>query len=224
MKRLSLQDKLRTVIAATIGGDYVHTQTDLAETLGISTRTLRRFKNQKGYALSPRTLAKIAQPLNKLNAGYRRYIKDKAFDPKTKTLVKSIRLRLPVLPVQPVPTLYTAKSGRSQTLNVNCELWLTQQKIDYLISAANSGRFYSWTARVKVPVGVATSGDVESTEVNEGERPMHYMIGPFSLQAVSMRGAHGIRVKIEHEIIYHEDAGRIVVNISVVENLPGNDK
>lgn len=221
--RLTVHDKLRTLIAASIGGEHVYTQKELAEQLGVSTRTLRRFKNIPGYRLASRTQAKIKTEVTAENRRFRSQMRDKAYDPKTQTLVKSPRLRLPTLPVQPVPTLYTAKSGLSQTLKIDSKLWSTQDKIKYAISAANSGRFYSWTARIKVPVGVATSGDVESTEVNEGERPVYYMIGPFTLQADTERGAHGVRKKIERELSYHEDAGRIVMSISIVENLPGKN-
>jgi hypothetical protein len=228
--RFSSSDKLRTLLGAKFGETNVFTQKFLAESLGISTRTLRRFKNQKGYRLAQRTETKIKASLDKENRNYRRFIRDKVLVPvvtrsrgrtRTEYVLKKIpRLRMPVLPNQPIPVLYKAKSGRSHTININCALWSTQQKIDYLLSAFNSRRFSAWTARIKVPVGVATSGDEESTEVNESERPMFYMIGPFTLDALTDRAGYGVRKKIDSEIVYHEDAGRIVVNISLVENLP----
>lgn len=217
--RLSASDKLRTLFAAQKHQKDV-TQKGLAAALGISTRTLRRVKNIPGYKLAPRTLERIAEPLNEIDKRWRRYIRDKAYDPKTGDLVKSPRFRLPTLPVQPLPTLYKAKSGRSWTLNVDTEFWRTQEKIDYLISAQKSNRFLAWTARVAVPVGVAISGDVDALYVNEGDEVEHYMIGPSTLQSFTSRYAHGARELIRKEIVYHEDAGRIIVNISIVENLP----
>jgi len=202
-------------MGAKIGPANVYTQKDLAAMLGVSTRTLRRFKNEPGHRLAPRTLARVKAPLDRENRSFRRYVSGKAYDPKTGTLIKSPKLKLPTLPVQPIPTLYKSKSGLSQTLSIAVDLWSAQQKIDYFISAVKSGRFLSWTARVKVPVGVATSGDVDG-EPNEGERAQYYMIGPFTLA-----NDHRAIKKIEKEIAYHEDAGRIVVNLSIVENLPG---
>lgn len=238
--RLSQQDKLRTMLSYVASKATGTTYKDLATVLGVSTRTLRRFKNETGHRLSARTLEKIKQPLDRENKNFRRFIKDKALvvekarvRGKVRTTYKwekNTGFRLPNLPVQPIPRIYRSRPKESfgkivvsQTIKIDCALWSTQQKIDYLVSAANSGRFSSWTARVKVPVGVATSGDIESTEINEGDRAIHYMIGPFALQANSNRGAYGVRKKIENEIAYHEDAGRIVVSISIVENLPENN-
>jgi hypothetical protein len=219
--RLSASDKLRTLLAAKIGGQRVYTQKALAEMLGISTRTLRRVKNEPGHTLASATVTRIKAPLDKENRDFRRAISGKAWNPKTGKLEKSARFKLPTLPVQPVPTIYKAKSGRSQTLNVDTEVWNVNEKAAYLASALKSGRFVAWTARVKVPIGVATSGDVESTDVNEGDSAMYYMIGPKSLQSFTgERGEYAIRKEIEKELRYHQDAGREIVNISIVENLP----
>jgi hypothetical protein len=214
MRRVSLSNKLRTLLGAKIGRLNIYTQKELAEILGVSTRTLRRFKNVEGYQLSKRTVNRIKAPLDKENRSFRRFIQGKAYDPKTNKLVKSPRFKLPNLPTQPIPTLYKSKSGLSQTLAIDCQLWATQEKIDYLLSAARSGRFSAWAARVRVPVGVSKSGDVDDTDVNDGEAPIHYMIGPFTLLP-----GHRTEKLIEREISYHEDAGRKVVNISIVENL-----
>lgn len=223
--RVSPQDKLRTLLGAKVGRHNHFLRAELAEILGISARTLRRIANVKGYQVSARTLAKIKQPLDRENRNFRRFIKDKIIVPVTTrsrgrtrityTLQKIVPLRMPTLPVQPIPISYTSKSGRSRTIKIDCDLWSAQQKIDYLISAANSGRFSSWSARVKVPVGVATSGDEESFQVNDEERAQYYMIGPFELGL-----GHRTIKHMEKDIIYHEDAGRIIVDISIVENAP----
>jgi transcriptional regulator with XRE-family HTH domain len=226
MRRLSPSDKLRTLLGAKVGRLNHFKRTELAEILGVSTRTLRRIANVPDYQPSAKTLAKIKAPLDRENRNFRRFIQDKAVVAtrvrvrgKVRTTYKyekSPEFRLPKLSVQPIVVVYYAKERRSRTFAVVCELWSEREKIGYLISASKSGRFLSWTARVKVPVGVATSGDVESTEVNDGERPMHYMIGPFTLLP-----DHRTVKLIEKEISYHEDAGRKVVNISIVENLKG---
>lgn len=219
--RISLADKLRTIIGGKIGSKNYVTQKELAEQLGISTRTLRRFKNQKGYRLSDRTEAKIKKEVTAEDRRWRRFIKDKAWEPKTASFVKSPRLRMPTLPVQPLPVLYKSKSGMSQTLKVTADVWSGRNKTDYLTSALKSNRFYSWSARVMIPVGVAISGDEDNENFNDSDAPMYYMIGPFSLQSFSARSEYAIRSHIAKEIAYHEDAGRRVVDISIVENLPG---
>jgi hypothetical protein len=213
-------------MAAKIGGETVYTQKALAAMLGVSTRTLRRAKNIPGYKLAPATLDRIKEPLDGENRRWRANIKGKAFDPKTGKLEKSAKFKLPTLPVQPLPTIYRAKKGGSQTLKIDSDLWKTKEKSDYLKSALKSGRFISWTARIKVPVGVATSGSgfQDGDEINEEDRAVHYMIGPFTLQAHTERGAYGLQKQIEKELKYHEDAGRIVMNISIVENLPGQSE
>jgi len=220
--RLSASDKLRTLLAATIGGQRVYKQKELAAMFGISTRTLRRVKSDPGHRLASATVARIKAPLDKENRDFRRAISGKAWNPKTGKLEKSARFKLPSLPVQPVPTIYMAKSGRSQTLNVDCEFWRVDEKINYLFSALESKLYVAWTARVKVPIGVATSGDEESLNVNDEGTAQFYMIGPKSLQSFTgSRGLHRVRKEIEREISYHQDAGRVIANISVVENLPG---
>lgn len=238
--RLTSSDKLRTLMGAKMGPDHVYTQKDLAKELGISTRTLRRFKNIKGYRLSKRTEAKIKTPLDAENRRYRRNIQDKVLIPvKTRVrgrvrtdyqLQKIPGMRMPRLPIQPIPILYRAKGGRSHTIRIDCELWSTQQKIDYLISAANSGRFYSWTARVSVKEYLIRKlieeyGGIENVPIDRlvGLSGEFYMIGPFTLQSFRRGGIHAVHSKIQSEISYHEDAGRIVVSISIVENLPESE-
>lgn len=220
--RVTPADKLRTLLS---GIEFVGmTQMELASALGVSTRTLRRFKNIRGYKLASRTFAKISAPLNELNSKWRRRIKGKAWNARTKRLEQNAKFQLPNLPIQPIPTVYISKSGRSQTLEIDCDLWSLQQKIDYLRSAYFSRRFSSFFVKVRMPEGVGyvrgtifASGyyvDVSQMEEEEEKRATIYeMHGPFAMTLL----------EIKTQITRLENAGRIVVSISIVENLPESE-
>lgn len=230
----TLDDKLRTVVNLKIANAPAYTQKELAAILGISERTIRRYKNQKGYALASTTVARIKTAVEKQDRQIRRELQKgtafriesvKVSKTKKKRLprrVKGAGLRLPPSRILQFPVIHPSKSGETQTLAVNCEGWDTQAKIEYLESAQESKRFQSWHARVMVPPGVSKSGRKDSPQADESINDEEdeesgkvekefYMIGPFDL----VRN----RSKIKSEIRYHEDAGRVVVEIFIVEKL-----
>lgn len=167
-KRRAPQDRLRSLLGMTIKQRDSHgkivqaniyTQKELAEILGVSTRTLRRFKNQKGYDLHSRTWARIKKSLVREETQARRYIE--------------------------------------RHLKVS------------------SLRYLAWRIGIKVPPGVGSSGDIEDAQagearINESDEDEFIMAGPFSFDPRSLG-------KIAGEINYHEDAGRIVVSIFLIE-------
>ena len=53
------EEKLRGLVNLKVGPHGYYTQRELGALLGISERTIRRFKNQPGYTLAPETLARI---------------------------------------------------------------------------------------------------------------------------------------------------------------------
>lgn len=203
--------------------------------LGISERTIRRFKNQKGYTLAPRTLARIAPNLSREDRKIKRLI-DSGTVIKIRTVtihgkrkriaeqVKDKSLKSPPSRILQLPVIYTAKAGESQTIKTNVRGWSTDEKISLLESAHAEKRFGSWHARVMVPIGVGRSGRKgegeivpEDDEIDEetGEEipaePEYHMIGPFDLKRNL--------AKARTEIAYHEDAGRVIVEIYLVEKL-----
>lgn len=216
---------------------HLFTQKEWAQKLGVSERTIRRFKNQKGYQLSAKTLKRAGKAISREDAKVKRLI-DSGFAIKMRTTtIKGKRKRVPdkvkgiKIPksrVLQIPTVYPSKSGESQTLQFDVHGWSAEQKIELIESAHSEKRYGSWHARVMVPPGVGRSGrkgegeivdDEPDEEIDEetGEvitiqpKPEFYMIGPFSLT--------GNRPKIRSEINYHEDAGRVIVEISLVEKV-----
>lgn len=229
----TVAEKLRGLVNLKIESAHLYTQKELSAILGISERTIRRFKNQKGYALSAATIARINKAVTREDNQLKRELeKGTAFKVITETVkgkkrrriirTKDKSLKMPPSRILQMPIVYTSKSGASHTIKISVEGWSTAQKIEYLESAHASKRFTAWTARVMVPPGVGRSGRKgEETNVNDEEdideetgevkppEPVYYMIGPFDLTRN--------RAKIRSEINYHEDAGRVIVDISLVE-------
>jgi hypothetical protein len=233
--RRTPDEKLRGLVNLKILDKGFYTQKELGAMLGISERTIRRFKNQKGYTLAPRTLARIAPGLSREDRKVKRLI-DSGTVLKVRTVtirgkrrrvveqMKDLSLKAPPSRILQLPVIYTAKSGESQTIKTDVRGWGTDQKIEFLESAHAEKRFGSWHARVMVPPGVARSGRKgegeivpEDDEIDEetGDEmpaaPEYYMIGPFELKRNL--------AKARTEIVYHEDAGRVIVEIYLVEKL-----
>lgn len=233
----TVDEKLRGLVNLKILDRSFFTQKELAGLLGISERTIRRFKNQSGYQLAPKTIARIKENVAKEDNKIKRAIDSgTAIRIKTVTvrgkrrripeLVKDKTFKRPKSRILQFPVIYPAKNGASQTVSTIVAGWSASQIIDLITAAHSERRFTSWHARVLVPVGVSRSGRKgegeivgDEAEIDEetGEeltpKPEYYMVGPFSLI--------GNRPKIASEINYHMDAGRVIVSIYLVENLKG---
>ena len=118
-------DRLRSLVTAQARGVRRYTQKELAASLGVSTRTLRRFKNEPGHVLSEATRARIHKPLVKMETELRRTVKRLYGVPDTR--------------IVQVPKETVLKSG-SRSLTFEVSEWDTQAKIDF---------FASWAAKLK---------------------------------------------------------------------------
>lgn len=184
----------------------LYTQKEIASLVGVSTRTLRRFKNIPGYKLAPRTFERIHDDLIRNERTVRRDLQ-RHYD-------------LPPSRVLQVPRVYPSKSGRSETSVFDVRGWTRADIADLLVSAFNTEKFYAWTAKVEVPYGVSRSGrtpeegDINESEDEEGhEVKDYYMIGPFAMTPTQAN-----RRNIENRLKYHFDAGRNIVEISLIRN------
>lgn len=194
-------DRLRSLLTLSIKGKHhaenLYTQKELAAILGISTRTLRRVKNIPGYVPAKTTLDRIRAPLKKEETSARRYARR--------------YLHAPDFRITTIPKVYQPKQAeKGATFAHDVSSWATQDKIDFLTQAAHSGLWYAWRISVKVPPGVALSGEIDDENVNETDEDQFISIGPFSFERRDWP-------LIDEIINYHEDAGRIVVTIFLVE-------
>ena len=182
------------------GKHKLYTMKEIADSLGISTRTLRRVKNVPGYNLAPRTFTRIHSDLV---ANYRKITPDlrKVYD-------------IPKTTILPKPKEFKSKSGISRTLAFPTEGMGTDERIGFVEQLRESTKFKFWHFRVRVPVGVALSGRVDSdpkeVEINRGEDDAFYMSGPFLFSEESAD-------EVQSHIELHEDAGREVVEVFVTE-------
>jgi len=193
------RDRVLTLASLTRGRGIqkTHTMKEIADQLGISTRTLRRIKNQPGYELAPRTYAKIKPDLQR---AYRRIKKD-------------IRetYNVPPARVMPAPMEYPSKGGQSRLLMFPTEGLTTPEKIGLSLDMRAPGQFKYWHFKVMVPPGVALSGAAENNDtVNTGDDDAFYMAGPFLFSDEEPE-------TIADHIAQHEDAGRVVVEIFMTE-------
>lgn len=237
------EEKLRGLVNLKVKGTTrsvsLYSQKELGAMLGISERTIRRYKNQKGYKLASRTEARIKSAVNKEDRKIKRLIDaGTALRVETVTIrgkkirrivqTKGEQFKLPPSRILQLPVVYPAKAGGSQTFMLDVRGWSAGNIIAEIESAHASRRFGSWHAKVMVPPGVGRSGrkgdgelvDDEPEEIEDEEtgeitvqnpKPEFYMIGPFDLKRN--------RAKIASEINYHTDAGRVIVEINLVENL-----
>lgn len=252
----TLDDKLRTIVnlvfpqqvqttrehqGREIKSVAVHitplfTQKELSQRLGISTRTLSRFKNEKGYQLSPRTKKKITTGVNNIDRQVVRQLeRGAAFITVTKTtrgkrrrfpvLVYNDRFKLPKLPTLQYPIIYTAKQSGDVTIRVHVEDWSTAQKIEYVKSAFLSNRFIAWHFKVEMPEGVGyvrsdgikpgryiSESDIGDNEQLKKRVTINEMHGPYSLDRDPVN-----YLNITDRISHHDNAGRKVVDIYLVE-------
>ena len=203
----------------------------MAEYLGIITRTLRRFKNQPGWKLAPRTIAKISKPVNNLDkrvirlvssgvvVKVRTYRDEKGRKKRERYFAKDKSIKLPKSRTPQIPKVYTGKEGNSLNVSVNLEGQTTDEKVAY-VEAAYAMRYYdAWTMQVKIPAGYAYIpgvGFVEEPEDEEEKKQVsHYITeGPFSL-TVAASNRHTIRQKIEEK----EKSGGLVSSVSFYKNL-----
>lgn len=231
------EEKLRSALNLKIVGEPIYTQKELAASLGISTRTLRRVRNQEGHKLSEATRRKIKGEVAKIDRQVTRLVDSgTAVQMVTKTIrgkkkrtpvrVKDKNLKLPKSRVKQIPVIYPSKSQASRTIAINTEGWTGAEIVEYLLECADSHQFLSWHAKVKVPYGVSRSGRKKEGDLNDEDEenedgetrkppPQYYMIGPFAFPG---------KPKIRSEILFHTDAGRKIVSIHVVQKLKRKGK
>ena len=217
MKR-SPVDRLRTVVSAKLHGEHRYTQKELAASLGISVRTLRRFKNEPGHKLSARSVERIAEPVKALETSLRGFIRR--------------RFHVPNTPVVQIPRATKFDHGESLTFEV--DTWTLQDKINllrgYYDQLKESGQirfatgrganrkdnFSHFTMYVKLPAGyVYARGDentagvlYQNTEVQNADKetqfystkPRPFMEGKSAINAAA---------------IFHNDAGRNIDRIYI---------
>ena len=231
-------EKLRGLVNLKIESRGFYTQNELSDMLGISERTIRRYKNQKGYSLSPKTIQRARESINRedrkvkrmLDSGSAIAIRTRIVRGKRRrrpVLVKDRTMKMPPSRVLQLPVVYTSKSGESQTIKINVEGWTTEQKIDYLFQAHVTGRFSSWHAKVDLRKYLEQKlvdeyGSLEDApaEALAGTLQPHYiMIGPFELGRIMDNLA-----VVGEKLRYYDDAGRVIVEIHVVENLKRKKK
>jgi hypothetical protein len=202
-------DRLRTLVAASIHGDRYYTQKDLAALLGTSVRTLRRFKNEPGYAerMSARTWGKIREPLVREEKKMRTYIRRK--------------FKVPDTPVVQFPAAHDLRTG-DRSLTFDVKDWVTSDKINLLLGYKKQGGFDHWNLTVRLPKGMvyARAGrlgggtlrvvpeDEDDEEKSESETN-HYSTRPelFSMSSSELASTVG----------YHDDSGRKIVTIYVFQ-------
>lgn len=185
---LRVRDSSGKIISAPI-----YTQKELAKLLGISERTLRRYKNIPGYQPSEKTLKKIHKKLVSLEAEVRQYIRRK--------------YKLPSFPIVQIPIEFRSKVTGKRTLDFQTGHWSLSDRLKFLDHALKTNRFIGWRAVIEVPPGVSLSGDVEDAgEVNETGELINYMIGPFLFDK-----------NFADIVRFHEDAGRRIVRILLIE-------
>ena len=206
--RATDRDRLVTLTSLTRGKgkDKLYTMKEIADSLGISTRTLRRVKNVPGYDLAPRTYKRIHSDLVD---NYRTIAPDlrKTFD-------------IPKTVIIPKPREFKSKSGASRTLAFPSEGMSGIEKASFISDMHKPGKFKYWHFRVRVPIGVAISGrvdsDPKSIEYNNEDEDIFYMSGPFLFSDED--GS-----EVQAHIDMHEDAGREVVEVFFTEMLRGNE-
>lgn len=228
----TVDDKLRGLVNLKLAGEHLYTQKEWAEKLGVSERTIRRYKNQKGYKLSERTIERVKAEINRedkkvtrlLDSGFAVRMKTTTVKGKRRRTPEIVRgVKVPKTRVKQIPTVYPSKSGESQTIKFDVDGQTTEQKIELLESAHQGKEYSAWFARVMVPPGVGVSGrkgegepapeelDEDDEDAEPKTPPVFYMIGPFSML--------GNRPKMKTELKYHEDAGRVIMEISLVEKI-----
>lgn len=203
------RDRLMTLVTLTSrkrhpsGRKYsLYTQKEMAESLGISTRTLRRLKNVPGYDLSAKTYKRIRENIRRQERRAVRYI-HKVFS-------------IPKTPVLDYPMQFFSKEKRTETLVFDTRFWNARDIARFLNDAALTGRFIAWTPRIEVPSGVAISGSLrrdgkpQPSDINIEDDPIYYTAGPYSISSkVDALDA-------ADRVMFHHDAGRNIVGISLV--------
>lgn len=216
--RRSPVDRLRTVVSAKLHGEHRYTQKELAAQLGISVRTLRRFKNEPGHTLSPHSIARISKPVAKLETSLRNFVRRQFHVPNT--------------PVVQIPRHTAFDHGESLTFEVDS--WTLQDKINLLHGyyeqlkaegrlrfatgrgASRQDSFSHFVLYVRLPKGyVYARGDenqvgvlYQNTEIQNPERETQsYSTAPRPF----MEG----KAAITKAVTFHNDAGRNVDRIYI---------
>lgn len=231
----SIEEKLRGLANVKLADINLYKQKELAQMLGIGERTLRRFKNQAGYKLSPKTLAKIHDVVTREDRNLSRKIKSGTAVRITTKKIKGRRRSVPELVkgvkgvpsrINQIPVVYPARGGASETIQYNVSGWTLEEKIELLVNAYHQGDFSSWHARVDLRQYLIEKlleeyGDLEEIPEDELAGAKQFiMIGPFELYRLNRKGKlvqnpSALRV-IENKMRYYNDAGRVVVEISMV--------
>ena len=234
-------EKLRGLVNLKVGPHGYYTQRELGALLGISERTIRRFKNQPGYILAPETLARIRgrvsaadrQIKRVLDSGVALRSRIVTIHGKRKRIIEKVKggqFKIPASRILQFPMVYPSKDGLEQTVSVNVKGWTTEQKIELARSAYKSGRFSAWYYRKAAPKG---EGYVTGTL----NMPGHYVSlsdldeetqktvslftteGPFDLRRAAENFAD-----ISSRIGKDSDSGREVLVLNFVEKLTKRKK
>lgn len=201
MPRRSDLERLRAVLGLTLRvrdssgriiSAPIYTQKELAKKIGVSERTLRRYKNIPGYKPSDKTIKRISRKLTFLESEARRYILRK--------------YKLPAFPIVQIPIEFRSKATGKRTLDFQTSHWSLSDRLRFLDHALRSDRFIGWRAVVEVPPGVSLSNRYGEGELNSKDVPVNYVIGPFPFEQ-----------DFADIVRFHEDAGRRVVRIMLIE-------
>jgi hypothetical protein len=218
----------KTAAGATIAKPY-YMQKELAAMLGVSTRTLRRFKNEKGHVLSSRTVARIKGAVSKRDRTIKKMLDSGfAFQSEIKTtrgkkrrqysVSKDPGLKMPASRILQFPLIYSSKF--ETTIAVEVDGWSLDEKIALVESAYREKRFNSWHYRVRLPKGQRyIPGDLQSPgrfvaeseegeEGEEAETTQYITSRPYSMKS----GFRQIRPIMEKQ----ENDGSVIVRVNFV--------
>ena len=228
------QEKLRGLVNLQSVSGTFYTQKDIAAKLGISTRTLRRFRNVPGHKLAARTVAKIKPVVagvdrrvkRMVDAGtvvkIRTYLDEKGRLKRERYFTKDNSIKLPPSRILQIPKVFTGKAGVSLNVFIDLKGMATTEKISYVVSVYLLNEYSAFTIRVKVPAGyvyIPSFGFITAPEDDEDEEETkaksHFVTeGPYSLEKSAAN-----RNNISVVIVEKETAGGEVVAVSFYKNL-----
>ena len=175
------------------------TMREVADELGISTRTLRRIKNEPGHVLAPRTRERMHKPLvsmtRTVQRAYKRTLRDAG--------VPMVETKTPIILL---PAVKKSRDKRTTTLNYTVEGLSAQQIAQAAYSNIQTGGFNAWRVKVRVPVGVSLSGAVALEGPKSIAEDSYYMAGPFDPRETTL-------ADIQSVVDFHMNAGRFVAEI-----------
>lgn len=175
------------------------TMKEIADDLGISTRTLRRIKNEPGHELSKRTREKIHAPLVEMTKAaerqYKRQLRDAG--------VPMLETKTPIVLI---PTVTKSRDKRTTRLGYTTEGLSASQIASAIHQQIRTGGFTSWNVKVRVPVGVSLSGALSNQGPSAVSPDTFYMKGPFDPRASTLP-------MIQQIVEYQMNAGRVIAEV-----------